>query len=81
MARAECPLLLVALSFGSVDGEEESVQSLKRKLENMGKGESDVKEKVSRKSADLVQKETSVKVLAHHVEGLKESSQKLRREN
>lgn len=47
----------------------------------MGEKKNELKEKFARLSADLFQKDTYVKALEHHVECLKESSQKLKREN
>lgn len=81
VAPAENPLLQATLSLGSGDGEEGDVQSLKRKLQDMDKEKNEIKEKFDRLSPDLIQKEMCFMTLNHHVECLRESSDKLEREN
>lgn len=55
------------MSFKRGGGEEETVKSLKRKKEDIGKKKNELKEKVSRLSVDFSEKETCVKALAEHV--------------
>lgn len=74
---AERPLLQKTLSLGRVEGKEETIQSLKNKFGNMGKDNNEPKENVSTICADLLQKDTRVRVLADNVTGLEHISGKM----
>lgn len=81
VATTESPLRPETLSFGSWEGEDETLKSLKKKLGDVENEKNELNEKFTRLSADFIQKEPYVKALAHHVECWKESSKKLGRES
>lgn len=81
MEPVESPLQRTELLVGSVEGNEKTVQSLVRKLEDMEKDKTESHDKVARISLDLIQKGSCVMALTYYVECLKECSQKLEREN
>lgn len=59
-------LFLATLLSRGKNGEEEIVQSLKRKLEYMGNDKNELKEKVARICTAFIQKEKLLKSLTQH---------------
>ena len=69
------------LSVGSKDPEEETVQGLKRKLEDLEERHNALKEKAGKLEADYVYADTQKKALTLHVHELEKQNKKLEAEN